>query len=246
MARLRLHLSPAEVAVLYELSVYTGAAPRDAWRSNQKVLRTLADLGAGGDANPGDRQPSPGNQNLALSRNCRSTVGRSTHLAAATHHADRSRFTQAAHHYIQAGRSEMALWTWYNHRQQEIEQGQAGAALEMFTPLTQTALPNLEDQRVLALLIAQLCSPAGRTQEGLAASGWRPLAPSHTRQRTGTPSARRTAHGCWRDRAGAGRIPAQSGERAQPALDPGDQLCGPISGGGRFGTFTICRKRGTR
>ena len=75
----------------------------------------------------------------------------------------------AAHHYIQAGRPEMALWTWYNHRQQEIEQGQGGAALEMFTPLMQTALPNLEDQRVLALLMAQLCSPAGRTQEGSAA-----------------------------------------------------------------------------
>ena len=144
-----------------------GGSSADAWRSNQKALRTLADLGL--VETPTDETVSlhPAirtwlYQQLPLDRRAE------LHLAAAAHHAERSRFTMAAHHYIQAGRPEIALWTWYNHRQQESSK-EGGAALEMFIPLMQTALPDLEDQRVLALLMAQLCSPAGRTQEGLAA-----------------------------------------------------------------------------
>lgn len=106
------------------------------------------------------------------------------HLCAANQLAERSRFTLAAHHYVQAGQPAMALWTWYNHRQQEIAQGQGSAALELFLPLLQTALPNAEDQRVLALLIAQLGNPVGQAQTGLAALNrlaWSDHSPSSAR-----------------------------------------------------------------
>ncbi len=168
MARLRLHLSPAEVAILYELAVYEGNAPRDGWRSSQKALRTLIDLGLVEAPNAESVTLHPAirswlYQQLPLDR--RSEL----HLCAANQLAERSRFTLAAHHYVQAGQPAMALWTWYNHRHQEIAQGQGSAALELFLPLLQTALPNAEDQRVLALLIAQLSSPVGQAQTGLAA-----------------------------------------------------------------------------
>lgn len=180
MQRLRWHLSPAEIALLYELAVYAGPAPRDGWRSNQKTLRTLIDLGL-------IEAPTPETVSLHeaikswLYQQLPSDRRAALHLAAATTLAERSQFTRAAYHYLQADQPAMALWTWYNHRQQEIAQGQRGAALELFTPLTQTTLPTGEDQRVLALLMATLCGHAGRTQEGLGAlerTTWSPATPS--------------------------------------------------------------------
>lgn len=180
MARIRLHLSPAEEEVLYQLSVYDGSAPHDGWRTNLRALRTLIDLGLVDTPTQESISLHPAIKSWLLHQLPQDRLAE-LHLAAANLLAERSLFTVAAHHYLQAGQPEMALWTWYNHRQEEIAQGQGSAALEMFTPLTHTTLPNLEDQRVLALLMAQLCSPAGRAQEGLAALDsvtWSPASPS--------------------------------------------------------------------
>lgn len=180
MARLRQHLAQDEQALLYELSVYAGPAPRSTRRKDQKVLHSLADLGLVEMSSPETVGLHPAVQSwlyqqLPLDRRAE------LHLAAATELAERSQLTAAAYHYIQAGQPELALWTWYHHRQEEIEQGQGRAALEMFAPLLQTALADPEDRRVVALLVAQLSSPAGRTEEGLAALAaiaWPPAAPS--------------------------------------------------------------------
>lgn len=166
MARLRQHLAPGELALLQELAVFQGNAPRDGWRNSQKQFNALLSLGlvetVSGDGialHPAFRdriyqQLSPGRRE-------------ELHLAAANLLAERSRFTAAAWHYIQGGRPEMAIWTWFVHRQQEIDQGQASAALEFFAPLAQTPLPTFEDQQALALLLAPLYARAGRSQEGL-------------------------------------------------------------------------------
>ena len=179
MARLRQHLAPTELTVLQELAVFQGSAPRDAWRSSQKAIQALRSLGlvevGGSDGlllHPAFRdllyqQLPPGRR-------------QELHLAAANLLAERSRFTTAAWHYIQGGRPEMALWTWFVHRQQEIDQGQASAALALFAPLAQTPLPTFEDQQALALLLAPLYARAGRAQEGLALmdkAPWPPAAP---------------------------------------------------------------------
>jgi tetratricopeptide (TPR) repeat protein len=166
-ARLRQHLAPTELTLLQELAVFESGAPRDGWRNRQKALRQLLDLGVveplGGDSiglHPAIRALLY--QQLSAERKTE------LHLAAAALFSERSRFTSAAYHYLQGGRPEMAVWLWYTHRRQEIDQGQASAALDLFAPLTQTPLPIAEDQRALALLLAELCGPAGRTQEGLA------------------------------------------------------------------------------
>ena len=166
MARLRQHLTPNEVTVLQELAVFQGSAPRDAWQSSQKAIHALLDLGL---------VESVGSDGLLLHPAFRDLLyqqlppGRrqELHLAAANLLAERSRFTAAAWHYNQGGRPEMAIWTWFVHRQQEIDQGQASAALELFAPLAQTPLPTFEDQQALALLLAPLYARAGRAQEGL-------------------------------------------------------------------------------
>lgn len=166
MVRLRQHLAPSEFALLQALSVFQGSAPRDAWRSQQKGLTTLLTLGLvetiGGDGitlHPAFRE--------LLYSQLPATQRQALHLAAAQLLAERSRFTAAAWHYIQGGRPEMAIWSWYTHRDQEINQGQVSAALELFAPLVQTPLPTFADQQALALLLAPLYARAGRAQEGL-------------------------------------------------------------------------------
>lgn len=166
LTRLRQRLTPAELALLQELAVFQGSAPRDAWRSSHKAINALLTVGLV-EATSGD--------GLALHPAFRDLIyqqlpfdrKQELHLAAAHRLAERSRFTAAAWHYLQGGRPEMAIWTWFAHRQQEFDQGQAGAALAMFAPLAQTTLPTFEDQQALALLLAPLYARAGRAQEGL-------------------------------------------------------------------------------
>lgn len=166
LARLRQHLAPTELTVLQELAVFQGSAPRDGWRSSQKAIQALLGLGLVEAAGSDGLLLHPAFRDL-LYQQLPPSRRHELHLAAANLLAERSRFTAAAWHYIQGGRPEMAIWTWFAHRQQEIDQGQASTALELFAPLAQTPLPTFEDQQALALLLAPLYARAGRAQEGL-------------------------------------------------------------------------------
>ncbi|HMN28896.1 MAG TPA: hypothetical protein PKE45_12165 [Caldilineaceae bacterium] len=183
VARLHQHLAPAAQTLLAELSVFEGSAPRAGWRAGQKTIRTLVELGLVAEI---------GADRLALHPALRPLFyqllppdrQRDLHLAAAAVCSEQALFTQAARHYLQGGRPELALWTWYTYRQQEISQGQAGAALALFAPLAADRWPVAEDQRALALLLAELSGPAGHTAEGLAALDrvhWLPHQPSTVR-----------------------------------------------------------------
>ncbi|MCX6048409.1 MAG: tetratricopeptide repeat protein [Chloroflexi bacterium] len=167
LIRLRQHLAPAEMTVLSELAVFDGNAPRDAWRTSHKAVRTLLDLGLVETLSTDKIGLHPALRAL-LYQQLSAERKIELHLAAASVLAERSRFTAAARHYMLGGQPNMAIWTWYVHRQTEINQGQASAALEIFAPLGQRPLARPDDQRALALLLAQLYSLAGRAQEGLA------------------------------------------------------------------------------
>lgn len=166
MVRLRQHLAPGELTVLQELAVFPGSAPRDAWRSSRKSLNALLALGLA---------EAVGSDGIALHPTFRELIyqqlppsrRQELELAAAHLLAERGKFTAAAWHYLQGGRPEMAIWTWLIHRQQEIDQGQATTALELFAPLAHSTLPTFEDQQALTLLLAPLYARAGRSQEGL-------------------------------------------------------------------------------
>lgn len=167
MARLRQHLAPNELTLLQELAVFQGSAPADGWRSSQKALNGLLGLGLVETVGSEGIGLHPAFRDL-LYQQLPPSRRQELHLAAATLLAERSRITAAAWHYIQGGRPELAIWSWFVHRQQEMEQGQASAALALFAPLAQTPLPTFEDQQALALLLAPLYARAGRAQEGLA------------------------------------------------------------------------------
>lgn len=77
------------------------------------------------------------------------------HLQAATIRATHGEYTAAAYHYWQAGRPKETVQLWYPHRQQEIERGQAGAALAIFQYISLNQLPKKE-REALAILRAEL------------------------------------------------------------------------------------------
>lgn len=83
------------------------------------------------------------------------------HNIAADIRATYSEYTAAAHHFIQGGQSEIAVWQWNQHRQSEIEQGQGEVALQLFEALLLNKLPN-EVQSVLKLNLSELYKLRGK------------------------------------------------------------------------------------
>ena len=79
----------------------------------------------------------------------------SLHLQAATIRATHGQYTAAAYHYIRGGQAGRALYLWYTHRRQEIDQGQGAAALELFAGLSRNQF-NQPEREILVLLRSEL------------------------------------------------------------------------------------------
>jgi len=136
--RLWRRLDAAERDLLVSLSVLRRAAPLDslprlnAYRSlvDRRVLQTGAD---GVGVLPFFRglvyEALPPEQREAA------------HAQAAELRAMRGDFTAAAYHYQQAGDPMAAVEVWFPHRALEIERGQAGAALTVFSQMSAARLP---------------------------------------------------------------------------------------------------------
>ncbi|MBK8900706.1 MAG: tetratricopeptide repeat protein [Anaerolineaceae bacterium] len=182
LLRLRQRLSPDERGLLAHLAVFRSPAPQDAWPEAAAALATLRQRqivqedGLGGitllpvirDLLVEDWQWLP----TAQREQC--------HLAAATIRAARGEYTAAAYHFVQAGEENTAVQLWYPHRQQEVQRGQAVAALRLFESVSPKRLKRSERQ-ALALIQADLYRLAGQPEEGLAvlkAATW--IQPSET------------------------------------------------------------------
>ncbi len=87
------------------------------------------------------------------------------HLQAAMIRAAHGEYTAAAYHYRQAGRFKAAVQLWYPHRQQEIERGQASAALAVFQEISSNQLPK-QEREALAIIRAELKLLIGDVQGG--------------------------------------------------------------------------------
>lgn len=77
------------------------------------------------------------------------------HLNAAQVRAERGELTAAAYHYIAGGQTNFAIWQWYQHRQQEIDQGQGIVARQLFDSLSVATL-DASEQEILALIRSEL------------------------------------------------------------------------------------------
>ncbi len=179
-ARLRGHLTAREEQLLLELSVYPGVAARSLWYNREKELTQLIELqllivheGTGIALHPTIRR--------AIYAALTAEQKPALHLDAATAAAQGGEFTAAAHHYLHGGAPELAIWTWYTHREREINQGQARAALALFSTINRATLVQPADRKALALLFALLHDLTGESDAGLRALdevAWPPEQPT--------------------------------------------------------------------
>ncbi|MFK7803621.1 MAG: hypothetical protein AB8G95_18440 [Anaerolineae bacterium] len=165
---LRQRLNETESALLREVAIFPGNAPKDVWRKHRKLVEKMISIGILEEASGDTIGLHPALRSL-IYKQTPFAVRAEMHCGVGHLLAERSYFTQAAYHFIEGGRPEFAIWTWYTHRQSEIEQGQAGTALQFFNGLARTSLPHPADHKALALLIAQLSSLSGSFDSGLAA-----------------------------------------------------------------------------
>lgn len=147
----RLHKE--EQNLLAALSVFRRPAPYDAW-SDQATLDALA-------AQSLVHMDEQGGVNLlpafkaVIYNQLSPELREALHLDAAIIRATHGEYTTAAYHYIRGGQAEKAIWLWYTHRQQEIDQGQGRAALELFAGLSRNQFDE-PVREVLVLLRSEL------------------------------------------------------------------------------------------
>ena len=169
LARLRQRLSPAERGLLAQLAVFRSPAPRDAWPEAEEALATLQQRQLVQEDRAGGVALLPVIRDLLVEDwHWLSTEQRERcHLSAATIRAVRGEYTAAAYHFVQAGEENTAVQLWYPHRQQEIQRGQASAALMLFEQLSPKRLDD-DEREALTLLRAELYRLTGQPEEGLA------------------------------------------------------------------------------
>ncbi len=157
LRRIWLHLNETEKYLLELLSVFRNATPRSAWndQAQQSALDQLLDWhlvqcdGRGGvrllpALRDGIYQTLLGSEEREL-----------LHLEAGGLRAQYGQYTAAAHHYAAAGNVEAAIDLLHSHKEQEIDQGQAEAALTVLKGISQRNLAS-ESQQKLTLLRAEL------------------------------------------------------------------------------------------
>ena len=174
--RVRRRLQPEQRQILNALSVFRDIVPRDAWKQNEAEEDPILALvqhhlvqedGAGG---------------VALLPTLRtllyedlSAEGRETlHIHAAHICTTRGEITEAAYHLRQGDRPEEAVKLWYPQRQNQIERGFAGPALDIFSQISANRLKPAS-QRQLALLRAELYEFVGEPEkliDNLASVEW--------------------------------------------------------------------------
>lgn len=146
-------LSEPERNQLAALAVFRRPAPRDAW-SDPEAFETLVsqnlvqmDEQSGVNLLPAFK--------AVIYHLLAPETREALHLEAAAIRAAHSEYTAAAYHYIHGGQPEKAIWLWYTHRQQEMDQGMGRAALELFASLSRNQFSDTE-REILVLLRSEL------------------------------------------------------------------------------------------
>lgn len=160
-------LSGTEQALVQQLSVFTHAAPVDAFAPQQPLVQHLDMLGV---------VETRGDGSIALVPVIRDVVyptlpteaREQFHLFAAALHAERGQYTDAAYHYAYGGEPAHAIQLWYRHRDLEILSGRAANALQLFRELSARRLDS-PTQEKLALIRGELHRFAGEPAAALSA-----------------------------------------------------------------------------
>jgi tetratricopeptide (TPR) repeat protein len=96
------------------------------------------------------------------------------HAQAAQIRAERGEYTAAAYHLQRAGQPEAAIELWYPQRSHEIQRGQAGAALALFSQISQRRLAPRQRKELLLLRseLLQLMGEPAQIIDELAQIEW--------------------------------------------------------------------------
>lgn len=168
-------LSQPSQEVLAELVPFRRPAPRDAWNepAKQEALNELIERRLVQDQQQGEiilLSPFRSVLYKWLSSDTRQVV----HLRAATIRAARGEYTAAAYHYLQAGETQIAFRLWQAHQEEELNQGQASAALSLFEGMAPDQLGKRDAKR-WALLRAELLRINGdyeQSRQSIATTQW--------------------------------------------------------------------------
>jgi tetratricopeptide (TPR) repeat protein len=153
-----------ERALLMTLSVFRGTAPADVWIEWHAVLDRLAGRNLIEDDGCGGLVLPPHVREFML-RRMPPEAAPELHRQAADIHEARGNYTEAAHHYVEAGQPQRAVWIWWNHRELETERGRAPAARELFRHVRGDAFDDADDRRALSLLRSEQALANGEAEE---------------------------------------------------------------------------------
>ena len=164
--RLWLRTAAAERRLLQSLSVFRGPTPQDAWQAQAAAWDSLRQRGLLVMDEQGSVALWPALRDLIYAE-LSAELREQLHAQAAAVRAGRGEYTAAAYHLCQAGAVKQAITLWFPQRQQEIQRGQAAAALAVFQDISLRRLGKKE-QQALALLRAELYQLGGESVRGLA------------------------------------------------------------------------------
>lgn len=202
--RLRRRLSPNEKSLLNAISVFREAAPEDAWDTLEDAELEDEPDDASGEENNDKLVQAPTAESIASQTiehlHRRQLIQRDgaggitllpalseiiytemaveqremAHLHAAYVHMVRGEVTEAAYHFSRGGHPEEAIRHWFPQMRDEIQRGQAAAALPVFEAISAQRLQPAQ-QKQLALIRGELYQLRGepeKTAESLAQVEW--------------------------------------------------------------------------
>lgn len=164
-----LRLDTDEADLLRTLSVFRSFAPGDLWQKQENLNKALTALIAKHLITVDDHGGVailPAYREIIYGM-LPSEIRQSLHEFAVMVWTERAAYTAAAYHLIQSGRSKDAVLQWREHQQQEISQGQAYLAYEIFHDLNTSNLSQqVREQH--ALLCVDIARLIGNDRQALA------------------------------------------------------------------------------
>ena len=157
------HLSATEQRTLSALSVFREAAPRDAWEQSedQGSLDSLIRYGLAHPDLTGGIEVAPFARTFVLKRMPRDVRADHSRRAGEAM-AARGSHTSAAVYFAEAGDIPKSIRLWAAHWEAEVSRGNGAIALDLFGNIAREKEKlDVEDQRMLALLLADLLTANG-------------------------------------------------------------------------------------
>ena len=142
LIRIGPHLEEAERRLLKSLSVFQNPAPAEVWSSveEQAAVAQLAEWYLIQVKESAQLSLLPAFKRAIYEQLLTPDERRSLHWEAAEVRSQYNQYTAAAYHYYAAGEAETAVRVWGMYSEQEINQGQAQAALSLFQSIAEDEL----------------------------------------------------------------------------------------------------------